>query len=186
MPSPQNQPAATGSAAAEATRYRIGALLYFRDAAGRVLLIQRRRQPNLGLWCAVGGKLEMATGESPFECAVREAKEEVGVALTAADLALRCMVAERSYQESGHWLMFVFLVRPPLPGLPASIDEGCFQFFPAEELESVAMPALDRCMLRERVLKAGSSGALHILRAGPEAEADPTLVVEEERIGETP
>ena len=60
------------------SRFRIGVLLYFRDEKGRILLICRKRPPNRGLWCPVGGKLEMATGESPYECAAREAAEEVG------------------------------------------------------------------------------------------------------------
>src|SRR5690606_25197196 len=85
---PRSQAVAKAPLPASATRFRIGALLCFRDAAGRLLLIERARQPNQGLWCAVGGKLEMPTGESPYECAVREAREEVGARLSAADLRL--------------------------------------------------------------------------------------------------
>ena len=165
------------------SRYRIGALLYFADSEGRVLLIQRRKQPNLGLWCAVGGKLEMPAGESPFECAVREAKEEVGVDLSAEDLALRCILAEKDYEATGHWLMFVFEVVKALQALPVGIEEGCFRFFEPEELGELAMPEMDRCILLERIL-GDSPDSLHVLRAERGAARDPGLLIEEERIGE--
>ncbi len=36
----------------------------------QTLLLERRKEPNLGLWVAPGGKIEL--GESPHECARRE------------------------------------------------------------------------------------------------------------------
>ncbi|MDQ8199202.1 NUDIX domain-containing protein [Pelagicoccus enzymogenes] len=159
------------------SRFRIGTLLYFSDAAGRLLLIRRKRPPNLGLWCAVGGKLEMPTGESPYECAIREAAEEVGVALAASDLALRCILSEKDYESTGHWLMFVFQVKVCLRGLPPQIEEGDFCFFDRGELERIEMPALDRAVLLERILAEGES--LHFLRSDGVA----STLVEESRIG---
>lgn len=163
-------------------RFRIGVLLYFRDRAGRLLLIQRRRQPNKGLWCSVGGKLEMPTGESPYECAIREAKEEVGVELVASDLALRCMLSEKNYEQTGHWLMFIFEVSKPLDSLPPDIDEGCFGFFEIEKLGFVEMPELDRRILLDRILSKDTK-ALHFLRAEEGTDRNPDLLVEEARIG---
>ena len=58
--------------------YKISVLVFLYDAAGKFLLIQRRKAPNMGCWSPVGGKLETGIGESPFECAVREVEEEVG------------------------------------------------------------------------------------------------------------
>ncbi len=178
MPVVSEKPLSTVSISQQ---YRVGALLCFRDAAARLLLMKRARQPNEGLWCAVGGKLEMATGESPYECAIREAKEEVGIDLEAGDLALRCILSEKDYERAGHWLMFIFEVRIPLQRLPGGIEEGAFRFFEIDELDGVAMPELDRRILLERVLD-GESRGLHVLRAGP--GADPDLLVEEQRIGE--
>lgn len=160
-----------------ASRFRIGTLLYFRDATGRLLLIRRKRPPNLGLWCAVGGKLEMSTGESPHECAAREALEEVGVSLEASDIALRCVLSEKDYERSGHWLMFVFQVVPPLEGLPEQIEEGEFCFFDRSALDGIEMPALDRSILFERILADDQS--LHFLRS----DGDESPLVEESRIG---
>ena len=59
--------------------FKISVLVFLRDGAGRLLLIKRRKAPNLGCWSPIGGKLEMGRGESPFECAARETKEEVGL-----------------------------------------------------------------------------------------------------------
>lgn len=158
------------------SRFRIGTLLYFRDESDRLLLIRRKRPPNLGLWCAVGGKLEMPTGESPYECAMREALEEVGVALRVSDLALRCILSEKDYEDTGHWLMFVFQVTLPLLAVPSQIDEGEFRFFDRSELETADMPPLDRTILFDRIL--AESGSLHCLRF--DGETSP--LVEESRI----
>lgn len=153
--------------------FRIGTLLYFNDEAGRLLLMKRKRPPNLGAWCAVGGKLEMSSGESPYECAVRESAEEVGVVLTAGDLALRSILSEKDYQGSGHWLMFVFQVKPALRSLPSSIDEGEFGFFSLDDLDALEIPELDREILVQRILRDDTS--LHILRS----DGDGVPLVEE-------
>lgn len=44
--------------------------------AGRILLVQRGRQPGAGLWAVPGGKVEY--GETLEATAVREAMEETG------------------------------------------------------------------------------------------------------------
>lgn len=168
---------ASDSQTSMSARYRIGTLLYFSDGRGRLLLIRRKRPPNLGFWCAVGGKLEMSTGESPYECATREAAEEIGVELKASDLALRSILSEKNYEGTGHWLMFVFQVTRPLERLPEEIEEGAFRFFERAELEGLAVPALDRKILFERILV--EEGSLHILRS----DSDEGPLIEESRLG---
>lgn len=127
--------------------FKISTLLFLRDAAGRFLLIRRRKAPNLNCWSPPGGKLEMASGESPFECAIREAREEVGLILAPAALHLWGMVSEKHFEASGHWLMFLFSVLPPVRSLPPQIDEGSFAFYSRSELESLALPPTDRVLL---------------------------------------
>ena len=46
-----------------------------------VLLIQRNRPPSEGLWTLPGGRLE--AGETPEQCAIRELREEMGLAVYA-------------------------------------------------------------------------------------------------------
>jgi len=154
--------------------YRIGVLLYFRSSDGRILLIKRERAPNAGLWCAVGGKLEMELGESPYECAIREAKEEVGLELSESDLKLRCLLSEENYEESGHWLMFVFLVDADFATAPSSIDEGDFAFFGETDLAALAMPKMDRRILKERILP--KEDGLIVIHAPVGADRNPDLL----------
>jgi ADP-ribose pyrophosphatase YjhB (NUDIX family) len=47
------------------------------DAAGRLLLVRRGREPGAGLWSIPGGKIE--PGESRAEAVVRELSEETGL-----------------------------------------------------------------------------------------------------------
>ena len=160
--------------------YRLGVLLYAFGPNNELLLIKRTRKPHQGLWCAVGGKLEMLSGESPYECAAREAKEEIGVDLNASDLDLKCVISEKNYEGIGHWLMFIFVVKSELLFLPKPIDEGVFGFFDTEILDELAMPEFDKKILRDRVLNT-EGFAFSLLRVNGEVEplAD-SLVVEQE------
>src|SRR5208283_621649 len=88
--------------------YRIAVLVFLENAAGEHLLLLRAKAPNKGVWSPIGGKLEMASGESPFECAVRETLEETGFRIGVADLHLFSMIAEKAYEGQSHWLMFLF------------------------------------------------------------------------------
>ena len=138
---------AVSSTSAAILPFKISVLIFIRDEGGRFLMIRRRKSPNKGCWSPVGGKLEMASGESPFECACREAFEETGLRLVASDLHLFGMVSERSYEGSGHWLMFLFDCLKPIAALPPEIDEGQFGFFSREEIDAAAIPPSDRTLV---------------------------------------
>ena len=157
------------------SRYRVGVLLYFRNEEEKVLLIRRKKRPNLGMWCAIGGKLEMGTGESPFQCAIREAREEVGVTLSESDLSMRCMLSEVNYEGTGHWLMFLFEAHRRIASLPQAIDEGEFGFFDLRELPNLVMPPLDRSIALGRILNPNAE-AFSVLKAVEGAEAKPNLL----------
>jgi 8-oxo-dGTP diphosphatase len=124
--------------------YKISTLLYCFDAQGRVLLLERAQEPNYGQWSPCGGKLHTATGESPYACACREAREEIGLALEPSDLHLTGLVSECGYRGQAHWLMFLFEVGQRLRALPAPMKEGRFEFFAPEALAALAMPQTDR------------------------------------------
>ena len=125
--------------------YKIAVLVFLENAAGDHLLLLRAKPPNLGIWSPIGGKLDTGSGESPFECAVRETQEETGFTITAGDLHLFAMIAEKAYEAQSHWLMFLFRCRRPIPGLPADMEEGKFGFFSRSAIgTTLPIPETDR------------------------------------------
>tara|TARA_B100000989_G_C19515770_1_gene461540 strand:+ start:882 stop:1418 length:537 start_codon:yes stop_codon:yes gene_type:complete len=135
---------AKAAAMTQTLPFRISVLVFLQDKNNRFLLLQRKKSPNLGKWTPIGGKLEMAIGESPFECAIRETKEEAGMDIQTEDLHLFGMISEKSYEGSGHWLMFLFHCKKHLEQLPPAIPEGDFAFFKREDIEAIEIPDADR------------------------------------------
>lgn len=127
--------------------YKIAVLVFLENETGEQLLLHRAKAPNLGAWSPIGGKLELATGESPFECAVRETMEETGFAVEAKDLHLFAMIAEKAYEGQSHWLLFLFRCRRPIPHLPPDMSEGKFGFFSRTALDALPLPETDRTAL---------------------------------------
>lgn len=127
--------------------YKISVLVFIENHAGEQLLMLRAKQPNLGVWTPIGGKLEMATGESPFECAVRETEEETGLRIETSDLHLFAMVAEKAYHGDTHWLMFLFRCKKAIDQLPPDITEGKFAFHSRTAIKSLAIPETDQAAL---------------------------------------
>jgi 8-oxo-dGTP diphosphatase len=127
--------------------FKISALIFIRNAAGEHLLIQRVKAPNKGCWSPIGGKLDMQIGESPYECARREAEEEVGLKLADQDLHCFGYISEKSYEGASHWLMFLFDCRISTNSLPSAIDEGHFEFFSREAIDQLNIPATDHTLV---------------------------------------
>jgi len=124
--------------------YKIATLLYGFNGRDEVLLLERAQEPNLGLWSPCGGKLHTEAGESPYACACREAREELGVQIEPADLHLTGMISEHGYAGQAHWLMFLFEIKRCLTVLPPPHREGRFAFFACSEILSLPLPATDR------------------------------------------
>ena len=127
--------------------FKISTLVFVHNALGHQLLIQRKKAPNLGCWSPIGGKLDMSAGESPYECARRETEEEIGLQLSDQDLHCFGYISEKSYEGTGHWLMFLFECKKELPELPAAINEGHFEFFERAAIDDLAIPESDRSLL---------------------------------------
>ncbi|WP_221030120.1 NUDIX hydrolase [Actomonas aquatica] len=139
----------TASASAPATPlgYKIAVLVFIENEAGEQLLLHRAKSPNLGRWTPIGGKLETAIGESPFECAVRETREETDHVIAVSDLHLFGMIAEKAYEGQSHWLLFLFHCRRPIAALPPAMDEGHFGFFSRTAIDELPLPDTDRTAL---------------------------------------
>lgn len=124
--------------------HQIATLLYAFNARDEVLLLCRQRAPNQGMWSPFGGKLDGGEGESPYACACREAREEIGLAAQPQDLHLTGLISEHGYEGQAHWLMFLFEIKPRLSTLPPVHAEGQFGFFSRENIESLSIPKTDR------------------------------------------
>jgi 8-oxo-dGTP diphosphatase len=109
----------------------------------RVLLLHRKKEPNLGLWVAPGGKLE--PGESPQECAWRELHEETG--LSAGKLILKGLITEVSPRPDWQWLLFIY-VAEEITGNLVECHEGqlawvrldCIPLLPLPEADMIFYP----------------------------------------------
>ena len=120
----------------------LGTLIYaFRDNS--LLLMERNKPPNFGLWVGPGGKVEAS--ESPYECALRELREETG--LIAPALRFRGLITEVSPRPDWHWLLFIYLA-PQVEGeLIGDEREGKFRWWPLHQVLNASMPEADRAFL---------------------------------------
>ena len=106
---------------------------------GKVLLMHRRKQPNLGQWTAPGGKVEL--DESPAECAVRELREETGlVAISKPEL--RLIITETSPLPNWQWLMFVYRIDQVI-GQVTPCDEGDLAWILPDQVSDLPIPQAD-------------------------------------------
>ena len=127
--------------------YKIAVLVFIENDNNEHLLLLRAKPPNLGAWSPIGGKLETSTGESPFECAVRETREEAGFVINPSDLHLFAMIAEKAYEGEAHWLLFLFKCQRPIQLLPPAMQEGRFGFFARHAIDALPLPETDRTAL---------------------------------------
>ena len=124
--------------------FRVATLLYCFNEHDEILLLERTSEPNRGFWSPPGGKVHTESGESPYACACREAEEELGLKISAADLHLLGIVSEHAYGGQGHWLIFLFEVKSRLRECPPKHREGMFRFFAKGELSTLKIPTTDR------------------------------------------
>lgn len=127
--------------------FKISCLAFITNRKGENLLIKRNKSPNKGCWSPIGGKLNMHLGESPYECARRETQEEINLSLEDKDLHCFGYISEKSYEGSGHWLMFLFQSKISLDVVPQTIDEGSFRFFSRPEIDTLSIPETDKKLL---------------------------------------
>jgi 8-oxo-dGTP diphosphatase len=150
--------------------YRLACLCDLRDAQGRILLLHRKKEPNLNLVSPIGGKLDVELGESPAQCAQREVAEEAGLHLPIDRFHLIGMVSEQAFEGKGHWLMFVYRVLGTVWVEPHDMREGRLEWFAPSELANLPVPETDRKVIWplmnacEQKTQAGKPGffAVHI------------------------
>jgi len=99
---------------------RVDTVLVYVLRDSEVLLMHRNKEPNLGLWIAPGGHIEI--GESPHEAARRELFEETG--LVADELVWRGYCTEVSPRPDWQWSLFIYVVQRFHGELVADLREG--------------------------------------------------------------
>lgn len=124
--------------------YKIACLCFLYNEQGQTLLLHRAQEPNKGLYSPIGGKLHMDEGESPMTCAIREIKEEVDLDVSPADLHLTGIVSETAYQDTTHWLMFMYEVTRPVEVTRMQFREGTLEWHSFDEVENLPLPETDR------------------------------------------
>ncbi|HEY3918329.1 MAG TPA: 8-oxo-dGTP diphosphatase MutT [Stellaceae bacterium] len=109
------------------------------DEHGRVLLQQRPAGKAMaGLWEFPGGKI--AAGETPEAALCRELEEELGVAVTASDLAAFGFASHR--YDSFHILLLLYLCRR-WQGAPVAREGQAIAWVTPAEMARYPMPAAD-------------------------------------------
>lgn len=98
--------------------------LCFITRGDHVLMLKRRKPPNLGLWNGVGGKIEL--GESPLDACLREIREETGFRMLTATFG-----GILSWQHVGRGRGSVYLYTTPGPSTkPNACSEGILRWQP--------------------------------------------------------
>jgi 8-oxo-dGTP diphosphatase len=105
------------------------AVLVYALREGKVLIMHRNKEPNLGLWTAPGGKIELT--ESPHDTARREMLEETG--LEVKDLRLRGLCTQVSSSPDWQWLQFIFVSTRFQGTLQVDRREGDLAWIPLKE-----------------------------------------------------
>jgi ADP-ribose pyrophosphatase YjhB (NUDIX family) len=77
------------------------------NAAGQLLLIQRLREPEAGVWGLPGGKIDF--GELAEAAVVREIAEELGIGIELGGLA--CIAETIECGDRRHWVAPVYHAR---------------------------------------------------------------------------
>jgi ADP-ribose pyrophosphatase YjhB (NUDIX family) len=114
---------------------------------GRVLLVQRGREPMKGRWTIPGGLIEI--GESLLDAVVRETREETGLEVEPVELV---ELLDRIHREEGrvryHYVIADYLCRVVGGTLAAADDAAAVRWVERAEWNSHSALAIDPITVR--------------------------------------
>jgi 8-oxo-dGTP diphosphatase len=111
----------------------VGAFIF--DREGRVLLVERGKEPGLGLWTVPGGRLEPR--ETLAQAVAREVREETGLIVEVG--ALACVVERMG--DDFHFVILDYLAHVIGGELKAATDVRAARYVADSELD--ALPLTD-------------------------------------------
>jgi ADP-ribose pyrophosphatase YjhB (NUDIX family) len=120
---------------------RISSLCYL-ETEGKLLMLQRNKEPFRGFWTAPGGKLE--PGENPRQTIIREIREETG--LTLIEPCLQMINSETGPGPDYNWLVFIFRAEK-FSGSLRECNEGLLKWIPRQKISDTKIPDVDRQLL---------------------------------------
>lgn len=121
---------------------RIANLLVIKN--GQVLLLKK---PRRDWYVAPGGKME--SGESIFEAAVREFKEETNATPIGTHLkGVYTMMIQENEQIVDEWMLYTFAANSLTGEIFKETAEGLLEWHPVEELAFLPMAEGDRTNLQ--------------------------------------
>ena len=132
---------------------KLATLLYIKNTEGEYLLLKKVKNPNKGFLSPPGGKINMDIAESPFACAVREAREECGLISDTRDWKLRGIVSEREYPNIGNIMLFAFEYKKNISKIPEDSTEGSFYFVSPKDVYESNIPDTDKLFIWKYVLR---------------------------------
>jgi 8-oxo-dGTP diphosphatase len=134
---------------------------------GRILLINRVKDPYKGHWGMAGGKMEF--GENVEETAVREAFEETGLECSADSIkGIASEIVHDGKETEQHFILFIVKLKPKTTKVVEG-REGTLQWFNMHELNHLKMVPSDIFMINEFILKEKSM-KVHKIRVKREGE----------------
>jgi len=118
--------------------YKVGTWCLLLDN-DKILMMQRTKEPHLGLWIPPGGKVEI--GECPIECVIRETQVETGLIIAKPEL--RGILTEHSVYGF-NWINLIFVPKSFSGTVQREMREGRMAWIALKDYHNLPTPEVDK------------------------------------------